>query len=100
MPVEAWNSAWVRSMGLMLNGKTLGITDDEGVPVKDDSFLLLVNASHEGVEFALPAPPNGRPWCQLLSTENLEDPFAEIVLEEKMVVGGRAMVVLCDRDRP
>jgi isoamylase len=100
MPSEAWNSAWVRSMGLMLNGKTLGIMDDDGLPVKDDSFLLLVNASHEGVEFTLPSPPNGSPWCQLLSTENIEDPFAEIELEEKLVVGGRAMVVLYDRDRP
>jgi isoamylase len=97
MPEEAWNSAWVRSMGLMLNGKTLEISDDEGNPVKDDSFLILVNASHEGVEFTLPTPPNGNPWAQLLSTENIEDPFEAVVLEEKMVVGGRAMVVLYDR---
>jgi isoamylase len=100
MPEEAWNSAWVRSVGLMLNGKTLGISDDDGAAVKDDSFLILVNASHEGVEFRLPAPPNGSPWCQLLSTENIEDPFAEIVLEEKMVLGGRAMAVLYDRSHP
>jgi isoamylase len=100
MPDEAWTSAWVRSMGLMLNGKTLAISDDDGNPVKDDSFLLLVNASHEGVEFKLPAPPNGTPWSQLLSTENIEDPFGEIVLEETMIVGGRSMVVLHDHAAP
>jgi isoamylase len=96
MPEEAWNSAWVRSMGLMLNGNTLEISDDDGNPVKDDSFLILVNASHEGVEFTLPKPPNGNPWAQLLNTENIDDPFEAVVLEEKIVVGGRAMVVLYD----
>ena len=49
-------------MGLMLNGKTLQVTDEDGEPLVDDSFLILVNAFHEGVEFTLPPVPNGSPW--------------------------------------
>ena len=35
--------------------------DAEGNPIKDDSFLLLVNAYHEGVEFTLPPGQKGVP---------------------------------------
>ena len=80
----------------MLNGKTLNVMDDNGDPVEDDSFLILVNASHEGVEFTLPSPPNGNPWLCVLRTENIEDPFAHVKLGDKIIVGGRALAVLSD----
>ena len=72
---EAWNTEWNRSLGMMLNGKTLQVSDDDGKPVLDDSFLILVNASHEGVEFTLPPSPNGSPWRQVMDTENIDDPL-------------------------
>jgi len=93
---ESWNSGWSKSLGLMLNGKTLNVMDDNGDPVEDDSFLILVNASHEGVEFTLPSPPNGNPWLCVLRTENIEDPFAHVKLGDKIIVGGRALAVLSD----
>ena len=48
------------------------------------------------MEFALPKPPNGHPWSIVLRTENIEDPFAEETLAEKIIVGGRALVLLSD----
>ena len=93
---ESWNSGWSKSLGLMLNGKTLNVMDDNGDPVEDDSFLILVNASHEGVEFTLPSPPNGNPWLCVLRTENIEDHFAHVKLGDKIIVGGRALAVLSD----
>ncbi len=93
---EAWNLPWNRALGLMLNGSTLQVTDEDGHPVTDDSFLLLVNAYHEGVEFTLPDPPDGRPWVQLIDTENIEDPFAPAPHSEKVIVGGRSMRVFSD----
>ena len=93
---ENWSSPYARSLGLMLNGKTLNYPDDEGNPVLDDSFLILINSWHEGVEFTLPKPPNGNPWKHILNTENIDDPFAEATLEDKIVVGGRALVLLSD----
>jgi len=93
---EAWTTDWNRSLALMLNGKTLAITDEDGDPIVDDCFLILVNAAAEGVEFKLPEPPVGNPWSQVLNTENIEDPFAAEEIGEKVIMGGRALRVFRD----
>jgi glycogen operon protein len=93
---QHWTAPWNRSMGVMLNGKTLGYPDEDGNPIEDDSFLILINAYFEGVEFTLPPPPNGHPWSFCMRTENIEDPFAEHEIGDKIIVGGRSMVLLND----
>ena len=96
---EAWSSPWTRAIALLLNGKTLQITDDDGNWVVDDTFLSLVNAAHEGVEFTLPPSPSGNPWCQVVDTENTDGPFAEVYVDEKVIVGGRALKLVSDRSQ-
>ncbi len=93
---EDWNAGWQRSLAYMLNGKTLGVTDDDGKPVTDDSFLLMVNAAADGVEFKLPPPPADTPWRQILDTQNIEDPFAEAEIGDKVILSGRSMRVFSD----
>jgi isoamylase len=93
---ESWGQPWNRSLALMLNGNTLNMSDSNGDPVKDDSFLMVINAFHEGVEFTLPETPNGRPWRYVLNTENLEEPFAEAPAGDKLIVGGRSLVLMSD----
>ena len=53
----------------------------------DDSFLLLVNASEQGVEFTLPPSPRGKPWSQIVDTENIEDPFVQTGVDPKIILG-------------
>jgi len=96
MPEEAWNSGWTRSLAMMLNGTTLQVSDEDGNPLFDDSFLIVVNASHEGVEFTLPTVPNTAPWRQVVDTENIEDPFKEVDTGDKIIVGGRSLKVFTD----
>ena len=96
MPEEAWTTEWTRSMGVMLNGKTLQVSDEEGNPLKDDSFLIMVNASHEGVECKLPPVPNGSPWSLVMDTEDIDDPFKQAKVGEKVIMGGRSMMVFSD----
>jgi isoamylase len=96
MPEEAWTAHWARSLGVMLNGKTLQVANDEGVPVEDDSFLILINASHEGVEFTLPPPPNGLPWTELIDTEDAEAFLKPQPAAASKIVGGRSMTVFWD----
>ncbi|HSY37360.1 MAG TPA: glycogen debranching protein GlgX [Acidobacteriaceae bacterium] len=93
---DAWSEEWNRSIGLMLNGQTLQVMDDEGHPVVDDSFLILVNAAAEGVEYVLPEPPDGNPWRQVLDTENIENPFCDAEVEQKVILGGRSIRVYSD----
>jgi len=97
---EAWNTEWNRSLAVMLNGNTLQVSDEEGRPVVDDSFLIMVNAAHEGVEFTLPPTPNGGHWSHLIDTENIEDPFATAEVGDKVILGGRSMMVLISPQRP
>jgi glycogen operon protein len=93
---EVWNAGWNRSIGLLLNGQTLQVTNEEGKPVIDGSFLILVNASHEGVEFTLPPPLVGSNWNQVIDTENIDEPFAKVVVDAKVIVGGRSLKLLSD----
>ncbi len=93
---ENWSTSWNRSVALMLNGKTLQVTDDEGQPVLDDSFLILVNAFHDGVEFKLPEPPNDSAWVQVMDTQHIDDPFKEVPLGDKVIVGGRSIRLFRD----
>ena len=98
MPEEAWSTGWALSLGLMLNGRTLQASDGDGNPLMDDSFLILVNAFHEGVEFTLPPVPNGSPWRQVVDTENIDDPFHMADVAEKVIVGPRSMMVFSDSE--
>jgi len=93
---EDWSAGWQRSLGFMLNGSTLGVTDEDGVPIKDNSFLFMVNAAADGVEFTLPPPPGDTPWHQVLDTQNVDDPFAESDIGDKVILGGRSFRVFCD----
>ena len=93
---DEWNADWVRAIALLLNGQTLRLTGENGEWVIDHSFLLLVNAAHEGVEFTLPLSPTGNPWVQLVDTENIEDPFVQRIETEKVILGGRSLKLFND----
>ena len=93
---EVWNTAWSRSIAILLNGETLQAVNEDGEPIVDDSFLLVVNAAHEGVEFTLPSSPSGKAWLQVVDTENLEDPFLTEKVADKIIVGGRSLKLLSD----
>ena len=81
----------------MLNGQTLQVSNEDGEWVIDDSFFILVNASDGGVEFTIPASPGGNPWCQILDTENIDDPFVETMVGETIILGGRSLKLLSDQ---
>lgn len=93
---EIWNAVWNRSIALLLNGQTLEITDEGGRPIIDNSFLLIVNAAPEGVDFCLPASPSGNNWSLIMDTENIENPFAESDLGSSIIAGGRSFKLLSD----
>ena len=45
-----------------LNGEGLPETDIRGRELHDDSFLVLFNAHHDAIDFALPHLPEGWGW--------------------------------------
>ncbi len=44
MTQEQWNTGWMRSMAVMLNGTTLGQTRRHGRAITDDTFLVMLNS--------------------------------------------------------
>jgi glycogen operon protein len=95
MTEEEWGNSWIRSLGLMFNGETLNVIDEVmGRPVVDDTFLILINSYHEGVEFAIPKSPHQRGWISVLDTANDEDPFKEDAIAESRILTGRSLMLL------
>ncbi len=94
MTQEQWNTGWMRSMAVMLNGTTLGQIDDMGEPVTDDTFLVMLNSYAECVTHALPHSPRNRGWKLLMNTADLDEPFGEKLLNGTLDVSGRSVAVL------
>jgi isoamylase len=95
---QTWHTEWNRAVCVLLNGQTLEVTDEKGQPVIDNSFLLIINAAQDGVEFTLPPCQTGTAWCQIVSTENIDDPFAQGEAGEKVIIGGRSLLLFMDKD--
>ena len=51
-----------------LNGIAIMVPDERGRRVRDDSFLLLLNASGVAIEWRLPESRYGREWTRCLDT--------------------------------
>src|SRR5438477_3381856 len=73
MSEEEWNSPFVRCLGMLISGDAADLIDLHGDPVRDDTFLLLINAHHEPIPFLLPGEEHLE-WEQILDTTN-EDGF-------------------------
>ncbi len=68
MTEQDWNADFARAVGFFLNGEAIASTDDRGRPLRDDSFLVLLNAADNGVIFTLPDRTYGRSWATVLDT--------------------------------
>lgn len=95
---EQWDAGWVRSIALLLNGKTLNTADENGRPIVDETFLLLVNSHHEGVEFTLPQRTGeSTRWGRVIDTNDLESPFKEELLGDQVTLSPRSLMLLCEK---
>jgi glycogen operon protein len=65
MTQEEWNSGWVRCIGLQLNGRTLDDVNGVGEPIRDETFMFLLNPHHEPIKFFMPRR-DGTAWRVLL----------------------------------
>ncbi|GGQ38950.1 glycogen operon protein [Actinomadura coerulea] len=68
MTDQDWNVGFAKSLGVFLNGDAITEPDPRGRRVRDDSFLLLINAGSEPVEFTLPGAEYGERWEFALDT--------------------------------
>ena len=67
MSDEEWASPFIRCVGMLLSGDTVDVVNFEGEPIRDDTFLLLINAHYEAIPFVLPGQENLE-WQLILDT--------------------------------
>jgi isoamylase len=68
MTEEDWSKGYVRCLGLRLAGDAMVETDAKGRPMEDETFLVLLNAHHEPLQFTLPAHRRGIRWDLVIDT--------------------------------
>ncbi len=82
-----WNDP-ERALGVFLNGDAITEPDTRGRPIRDDSFVLLLNNGPEPVEFKLPGTAYGMSWETVLDTA---DP--DVVGRPPIPAGGPVRVI-------
>ena len=96
MSEKEWTSPFVRCLGMLLSGDTIDMLNFEGEPIRDDTFLLLINAHYEPVPFVLPGQEHIE-WQLILDTMHAEGFLTEgrkFASGDDLDLGGRATCLL------
>jgi isoamylase len=96
MSEEEWASPFVRCIGMLLSGDTSDVLTFEGEPIRDDTFLLLINAHYEPIPFVLPGEENLE-WQLILDTMDANGFLAQprkFASGDDVDLGGRAVCLL------
>ncbi len=96
MSEEEWTSPFVRCLGMLLSGDATDVLNFEGESIRDDTFLLLINAHHEAIPFVLPGQENLE-WQLILDTAEPNGFLAEpkkFASGDDIDLGGRASRLL------
>ena len=96
MSDKEWASPFVRCVGMLLSGDTVDVVNFEGEPIRDDTFLLLINAHNEAIPFVLPGQENLE-WALILDTMDPNGFLAEpgkFASGEDVDLRGRACCLL------
>jgi isoamylase len=96
MTETEWTSPFVRCLGMMLSGDATDVFNMEGESVHDDTFLLLINAHYETIDFVLPGQEHLE-WQLVLDTSDasgfLEQP-KRFASGDDLKLGGRTCCLL------
>ncbi|PYK81976.1 MAG: glycogen debranching enzyme GlgX [Verrucomicrobia bacterium] len=76
MSEEDWSLPFARCLGMMLSGDTIDVLNFQGDPIRDDTFLFLINAHYETISFLLPGQEHIE-WQLLIDTASESGFLAE-----------------------
>ncbi|WP_210495140.1 glycogen debranching protein GlgX [Patulibacter sp. SYSU D01012] len=96
MTKREWDDPELHVLGIFLNGDAIADRTERGEAVRDDSFVLLVNAHHEDTTFVLPSTAYGEAWTHELCTfdPSVAAGEGEYEARSEFVVPSRAVKVL------
>ena len=96
MSDEEWSSPFVRCIGMLLSGDSSDVLNFEGEPIRDETFLLLINAHYEPIPFVLPGQEHLE-WQLILDTMDPNGFLAEprkFASGDDVDLGGRSSCLL------
>src|ERR1041385_8726442 len=96
MSDEEWSSPFVRCIGMLLSGDSSDVLSFEGEPIRDETFLLLINAHYEPIPFVLPGQEHLE-WQLILDTMDPNGFLAEprkFASGDDVDLGGRSCFLL------
>ena len=94
MTEEEWTNGITRCLGLRLAGDAIEESDQVGEPIRDDTFLLLLNAHHEPVEFVLPAHRAQMRWDLVFDTRDWVTRARSFKVGDQYPLEGRCLALL------
>ena len=83
-----WESTWSRCIGIRFSGNATHETNEDGSALVDDDFFMILNSSHETVDFLLPSFVPGATW-EIIADTNMPAK----VTERGKIKGGLAINV-------
>ena len=96
MDQRDWDDGVAKSIGVYLNGDAIGAVDQRGEPLTDDSFLVLLNACPDPIDFTLPPPTWAVGWAVAVETAtgSVAPEGPVLKASEVVTVAGRSLVLL------
>ena len=98
MPMDGadWADPNARALAIYLDGRDDPDTAEDGTPLVDDDFLVLVNSWWEPLGFALPATRPGAQWQAEIDTYDPTAPAGAPIrsADDQVTVGPRSVAVL------
>ena len=101
-PMEStdWNTEYVRSMCMFLNGDAIRGRGERGESISDASFIIYFNASENVLPTTLPASETREHWEVVLDTSDANRPGATLRQGDALSLQARSMVVLREHAGP
>ncbi len=94
MREEDWHRADSRAVVLHLDGGALDEIDEEGRPLRDDSFILIFSAHAEPLEVRIPAHLRSRGWCCVVDSAAPSPDCRPVGVDEPLVLTPFSALVL------
>jgi pullulanase/glycogen debranching enzyme len=88
MSDEAWNTGFVRCLGVRWAGNLINELDERGKVITGDTLLILLNAHHEMIPFTLPPHEPDAYWDLVIQTADVTQQEMQLGEEAKRRVVG------------
>lgn len=96
MSDQEWDQYFARSLGVYLSGADLDEFDPQGKPIRDDDFLLMINAHHDPISFQLPRFRRNDGWHCLMDTDFEQGLISDghFACDDQYLLKGRSIALL------